>query len=361
MIANEFPYLLFLKMYRSELQNYATTYIEQLQDFQLEEKKTLHIISISFIQFLASQMKHQKINLEALQYWVQIHQHELPTNKATYFPNAIEYVIHKVLNDINHPNKEQILLTHEKVMQESMKKFHYLMENYPTTKELSKTSLSQLDAFSKELIQLNGTEDLPILLKKAEDIFHFKRSIFFSFNPWLNEFSGVIGYELPKVQRMQGKIEIEPVFAMKKPIFLKEPSPYVQQIAIDLFGLSSIIFIPIEFEQQLFGWISFDQVGEKFDCTQEQLFLLEEAGKRLGMYLSRKQLRNTMNYRLQMSEKEFAILYLLAEGYSNKQMAEMLYISEFTVRDYVQKLMIKLHAKNRTQIISTAFRMGLVE
>ena len=39
----------------------------------------------------------------------------------------------------------------------------------------------------------------------------------------------------------------------------------------------------------------------------------------------------------------------------------MIFLSEFTVRDYVQKLMLKLKAKNRTQIISTAFRIGLVD
>ncbi|MEK4700024.1 response regulator transcription factor [Solibacillus sp. FSL R7-0668] len=164
-----------------------------------------------------------------------------------------------------------------------------------------------------------------------------------------------------KVQRMQGNIELEPVFALKKPIFLKEPAPYVQQVAIDLFELSSVIFIPIEYEQQLYGWISFDQMGETFECDNEKLFLLEQAGKRLGMYLARKQLRNQLNHRIQLSEKEYTILYLLAEGYKNKEIASVLFLSEYTVRDYVQRLMDKLQANNRTQIISTAFRMGLVE
>ena len=62
-----------------------------------------------------------------------------------------------------------------------------------------------------------------------------------------------------------------------------------------------------------------------------------------------------------MLDNEFMILYLLVEGYSNKEMAQLLFLSEFTVHDYIKKLMIKLNARNRTQIISTAFRMGLVE
>lgn len=361
MITNEFQYLLFLKMHRLDLQNHTTDYIEGLSNLNLAEKKSLHIISVSFIQFLASQMKQQKINTQALEYWIKIHQNALPIDKLKHFPLTVTSIITQTLDDLGHSNKVQILEVHEKIISESMQKFTYSLNQNQKEIKLSKDSLQRLNQFSSVLIELNGTEDLPIILTKSEEIFGYNRTIFFSYNPWLNEFSGMIGHDLPKVQRMQGKIDIEPVFAMKQPVFLKDPAPYVQQVAIDLFGLSSIIFIPITYEQQLLGWISFDQKGEVFNCSEEHLQLLEEAGNRIALYLGRKQIRSSLNYRLTLSEKEYAILYLLAEGFSNKTMANMLFLSEFTVRDYIQKLMLKLHAKNRTQIISTAFRMGLVE
>lgn len=361
MRSNEFQYLLFLKMYRTELQNEATDYIEYVTDLSLSEKKSIHIISVSFIQFLASQMKHQQIKLEALDYWIKIHQNSLPLDKVKHLPKAITSIISSVLDDIAHSHKAEILKTHEEVMAASIRKIMYSLERFPEKPSLNHEDLQQLNSFSNTLIELNGTEDLPIILTQAEEIFGYKRAVFFSYNPWLNEFSGIIGHDLPKVQRLQGKIELEPVFAMKQPIFLKEPAPYVQQIAIDLFGLSSIIFIPIRYEQQLYGWISFDQQGEPFECDTKHLALLEEAANRIGLYLGRKQIRSSMNYRMKLNEKEYALLYLLAEGFTNKEMAEMLFLSEFTIRDYIQKLMLKLHAKNRTQIISTAFRMGLVE
>lgn len=361
MISNEFQYLLFLKMYRNELQNQATDYIEHLTDLSTSEKKAIHVVSVSFIQFLASQMKHQQINMEALDYWIKIHQNSLPIEKITQLPKAITAILTSVLDEIVHSHKTQILQTHEEIMATSIRKIIYSLEKLPEKSDLSLTELQQLNRFSNILIELNGTEDLPIILTKIEEIFDYRRAIFFSYNPWLNEFSGMVGHDLPKIQRMHGKIDIEPVFAMKQPLFLKEPAPYVQQVAIDLFGLSSIIFIPIRYEQQLYGWISFDQQGVSFDCTKEHLSLLEEVGNRIGLYLGRKQIRSSMNYRLKLTEKEHALLYLLAEGFTNKEMAEMLFLSEFTIRDYIQKLMLKLHAKNRTQIISTAFRMGLVE
>ncbi|MBQ0140700.1 MAG: hypothetical protein KBT36_15610 [Kurthia sp.] len=348
-------------MYRQDLQNHATDYIERLADLPLEDKKAIHVISMSFIQFLSNQMKQQKVDVDALEYWVKLHQKALPYDKTHLFSKAVDYVITQVLNDIHHANKQQILDTHLEVMQKIMRKFAFWNEQTTPDLEFSTDSLKKINEFSKVLIELNGTEDLPILLAKTETIFGYKRSIFYSYNPWLNEFSGMIGYDLPRVQRMRGNIELEPVFALKKPVFLKDPSPYVQPIAIDLFELSSIIFIPLKSHEQLFGWISFDQQGEIFDCSDEQLALMTEVGHLTAMYISRKQYRSTVNHRIEMTEKDYAILYLLAEGYSNKEMATMLYLSEFTVRDYIQKLMQKFHAKNRTQIISTAFRMGIVE
>lgn len=63
---------------------------------------------------------------------------------------------------------------------------------------------------------------------------------------------------------------------------------------------------------------------------------------------------------LHLTEREANILDLLAEGYDNKKMGELLFLSEHTVRDYVSSLMTKLKAKNRTQVVACAFRLGLL-
>lgn len=41
--------------------------------------------------------------------------------------------------------------------------------------------------------------------------------------------------------------------------------------------------------------------------------------------------------------------------------ASFMYMSEFTVRDYVKALMQKLNARNRTHLIALAFRSGIVD
>lgn len=151
------------------------------------------------------------------------------------------------------------------------------------------------------------------------------------------------------------------VFNSKKPVFLKNPHNYIKEEHIQLFNLSSVIFVPIVHDQQVFGWLTFDQLGEEFDYSMDELTLLEQVGKRLGLYLSRKDDEVSIGTDIQLTERESMILYLLAEGYNNKKMAELLQLSEHTVRDYVSSLMTKFKAKNRTQAVVYGFRLGLLK
>ncbi|WP_084552511.1 LuxR C-terminal-related transcriptional regulator [Bacillus cihuensis] len=41
-------------------------------------------------------------------------------------------------------------------------------------------------------------------------------------------------------------------------------------------------------------------------------------------------------------------------------MGKFLHLSEHTVRDYISSLMLKLKAKNRTQVVSSGFHLGLL-
>ena len=151
------------------------------------------------------------------------------------------------------------------------------------------------------------------------------------------------------------------VFNSKKPVFLKNPNHYIKKEHITLFNLSSVIFVPIVHDQQVFGWLTFDQLGEEFDYSKDELTLLEQVGKRLGLYLSRKDDEVSIDTDLQLTERESMVLNLLAEGFNNKKMAELLQLSEHTIRDYVSSLMTKFKAKNRTQVVVYGFRFGLLK
>ncbi len=61
-----------------------------------------------------------------------------------------------------------------------------------------------------------------------------------------------------------------------------------------------------------------------------------------------------------LTERELGVLRLLARGLSNSDIAERLYLSEGTVRNYVSSILTKLDVTDRTQAAVLALRYGLV-
>jgi two-component system, NarL family, nitrate/nitrite response regulator NarL len=61
----------------------------------------------------------------------------------------------------------------------------------------------------------------------------------------------------------------------------------------------------------------------------------------------------------QLSERELEILKLIAEGASNRQIANQLYLSENTVRTHLVHILGKLGLENRVQAAAYALRNGL--
>jgi DNA-binding NarL/FixJ family response regulator len=51
-----------------------------------------------------------------------------------------------------------------------------------------------------------------------------------------------------------------------------------------------------------------------------------------------------------ITDKEFAVIQLVADGYSNKEIANKLFLSEGTVRNYLSTILEKLELRDRTQL-----------
>jgi DNA-binding NarL/FixJ family response regulator len=60
-----------------------------------------------------------------------------------------------------------------------------------------------------------------------------------------------------------------------------------------------------------------------------------------------------------LSDREREVLVLLAQGESNKGIAEKLHITEGTVKNHVSNILAKLQAENRTQAADIARKHGL--
>ncbi len=62
-----------------------------------------------------------------------------------------------------------------------------------------------------------------------------------------------------------------------------------------------------------------------------------------------------------LTARELEVLQLLAYGYTNKKIAEKMFISEQTVKSHVIHIFQKLGAADRTEAVAIALRKGLVE
>lgn len=60
-----------------------------------------------------------------------------------------------------------------------------------------------------------------------------------------------------------------------------------------------------------------------------------------------------------LSPREREVLVFVAEGRTNKAIAEALYVSPNTIKTHVASLLAKLHAETRTQLAAIAVRHAL--
>jgi DNA-binding NarL/FixJ family response regulator len=61
-----------------------------------------------------------------------------------------------------------------------------------------------------------------------------------------------------------------------------------------------------------------------------------------------------------LTDRELEVLTLVAKGRSNGEIAERLYISPATTKSHVSRLLMKLGARDRAQLIVLAYEVGLV-
>jgi PAS domain S-box-containing protein len=63
----------------------------------------------------------------------------------------------------------------------------------------------------------------------------------------------------------------------------------------------------------------------------------------------------------ELTPREQEVLFLLAKGYSTREIAQSLVISPNTVRNHIQHIFQKLHVRRRAEAVAYAIKHGLVE
>jgi len=87
-----------------------------------------------------------------------------------------------------------------------------------------------------------------------------------------------------------------------------------------------------------------------------------------GKYVFSSQLKNEKSPELNsdaaleygISKRELEVLVLIAEGFSNRQISEKLFVSESTIKKHASSIFAKLDVSRRTEAIKIAFQRKLI-
>lgn len=155
-----------------------------------------------------------------------------------------------------------------------------------------------------------------------------------------------------------------------QPIYIEDAAYGFPEKVVKQFNLASMIIVPIYVpeEGQMIGGVLLDQGPGKHFPIDRTLFPAlmkfgQSAGELMLRYIKPDYVNTGTDVRegVSFSPREIEIIKLLAEGASTTEAAVKLYLSEYTVRDYISTIMKRLNAKNRTEVAVKAIRMGVIE
>jgi DNA-binding CsgD family transcriptional regulator len=113
---------------------------------------------------------------------------------------------------------------------------------------------------------------------------------------------------------------------------------FVRDLSLELYlGLVALIFIALGI------WVG-RRLTRVRVITAEAEFTVDDAAlKRLGI-----------------TKREYEVLGLIAQGLSNKEIADRLFVSTSTVKTHTSNLFVKLEASRRTQALQKAKELQII-
>jgi DNA-binding CsgD family transcriptional regulator len=155
-----------------------------------------------------------------------------------------------------------------------------------------------------------------------------------------------------------------------QPIFISKAQKDLPERYVKKFELTSLIIVPIYVpeEGKIIGGVVLDRGPGKHFTVDTSLYpslmkFGQSSGELLSKFIVADIRQDDMKEKgsINLSPREIEIIKLLADGASTSEAALKLYLSEFTVRDYISNIMKRLNAQNRTEVAVKAIRLGIIE
>ncbi len=113
---------------------------------------------------------------------------------------------------------------------------------------------------------------------------------------------------------------------------------FVKDFSIEFYvGIVAIVFTTLGI------WAGLKLTRKKIVIVRGEFVLNEEGLRQLGI-----------------SKREHEVLELIANGHSNQEIADKLFVSINTIKTHSSNLFLKLEANRRTQAIQRAKQLGLI-
>ena len=116
---------------------------------------------------------------------------------------------------------------------------------------------------------------------------------------------------------------------------------------------NALFVVPIIFNQVVIGYFLSPKINKPF--THQLEIEANLFGRKTGEILF-----NCSNYvetnEIKLSNREYEVMKCVAFGYSTKQIAHLLEISETTIKQYIKSVMAKTKTANRTHAVAFLFQ-----
>jgi DNA-binding CsgD family transcriptional regulator len=113
---------------------------------------------------------------------------------------------------------------------------------------------------------------------------------------------------------------------------------FVRDLSLELYlGLVALIFIALGI------WVGRRLTRAKVITAEAEFTVDDAALKRLGI-----------------TKREYEVLGLIAQGLSNKEIADRLFVSTSTVKTHTSNLFVKLEVSRRTQALQKAKELQII-